>query len=81
MTFREFVDNQLVGFVDGTIMPLLYALAFFFFVFGIARTFITSNEEKRAQGRQLALWGIIAFVVLFGVWGIVRLLLGALGSA
>jgi len=78
MTLKDFVDGTVVGTVDLVIMPLLYTLAFFFFIYGIARTFFSSNDEKRQEGRKFALWGVIALAVMFSVWGLVRLFLGVI---
>ena len=78
-TFKELVDDQIVPFVD-TLINLFYALAFIFFLIGIVRFFMSPSEEARAKGKQFTLWGIIGFVVLFSVWGIVRLLLSLIGA-
>lgn len=75
MTFAQLVQ-QIVVLVDGTVVPLIYALAFILFLIGIVRYFFMGDsDEARAKGKQFMLWSIIGFVVLFSVWGIVRLLL------
>lgn len=79
MTFAQLVDS-LVKLVDVAVMPLLYALAFILFLIGMVRFFFMGGEEARQKGRMFMLWGIIGFVVLFSVWGIVRLLLEVLPS-
>ncbi|MBU0749938.1 pilin [Patescibacteria group bacterium] len=79
VTFREIVDSTIVPFVDTAVLPLMYALAFLFFMIGMVRFFFSSSEEAREQGKQHAFWGVIGLVVLFGVWGFVRLLLSTLG--
>lgn len=78
MSFNQFVNQVVVGMVDGYIMPLLYALAFLFFIFGVARLFFSTSDEKREQGKQFALWGVIGLVVMFAVWGIVKIFLRVL---
>lgn len=78
-SFRELVDDLIVPFVDRAVMPLLYALAFLFFLMGLVRYFFSHEAEARQQGKQFALWGIIGIVVMFAVWGIVRLFLSVLG--
>lgn len=80
MSFRELVEGSIVPVVDLAVIPLLYALAFLFFVYGIVRAFFSYNEEKRQEGKKFALWGIIGLVVLFSVWGFVKLLLTALAG-
>jgi hypothetical protein len=79
-TFKDVVDRT-VAFFDSYVIPLLYALAFLLFMIGLVRYFFLEGEENRAKGRGFALWGLIGFVVLFGLWGIVHLLLSAIPGA
>jgi len=72
------LTGSIVDIVNTGVMPLLYALAFVFFLIGIVRFFFMGGEENRQKGKQFMLWGIIGFVVMFSVWGIVNLLLTAL---
>lgn len=73
------LTEDLVGFANNSIVPLIYALAFLVFMIGMVRYFfLEQGEEGREKGKQLMLWGIIGFVVMFSVWGIVRLLMTAL---
>lgn len=75
MTFADFVYRVVVPIVDRGVIPFLYALAFLFFLFGVARFFFSESEENRKKGRDFALWGIFGFFILASVWGIVKLLL------
>ena len=80
-TFKDIVggtDTGIVHVIDASLVPLLYAIAFLMFLFGVFRFFFTPSEEARAKGKQFVIWGIIGFVVLFSVWGLVKLLLSAL---
>lgn len=72
---------QIVDIIDQVLVPVVFALAFITFVFGIYRTFIAgaTNEEKRQEGQKLAIYGLIGFLLMFSVWGLVNLLLGTLG--
>lgn len=78
MTFAELVYGTIVPIVDRGIIPFLYAIAFLFFLFGVARFFFSDSEENRKKGKDFALYGIIGFFVLFSVWGIVKLLLSVI---
>lgn len=71
---------QFVYLIDNYLVPLVFAIAFIVFLWGIYLYFIQggSNEEKREKGRSLALWGFIGFFIMVSVWGIVNLLLGSL---
>lgn len=60
-------------FVD-SIVPMLVAAAVVVFIWGMVE-FIgnADNEDKRAKGKQLMLWGIIGFFVIVSIWGLVGL--------
>jgi len=84
MTFKQFIgngDTGIIGIINTVIVPVIFALAFLVFVWGIVNYFFISggDETKRAEGRQFTMWGIIGIVVLFSVWGFVNLLLSTLG--
>lgn len=78
-TFKELVNGPVVAIGNG-IVALLYALAFIIFIAGIFRFFFVEGDEGREKGKQLMVWGIFGLVILFSVWGIVKLLLGSLQS-
>lgn len=75
MSFAELVNGVVVPIFDKGIIPLLYALAFIMFLVGIVRYFFFGGDEAREKGKQLIIWGLIGFFVIFSVWGIVKLLL------
>lgn len=68
--------TQLIGFVNNTLVPLLFAVAFLVFIYGIYQYFIAggSDPEKQSQGRQLAVYAIIGFVLIVALWGIVAII-------
>lgn len=68
-------------FINGVIIPFLFALALLFFLFNVARFFVLkANDSKaREQARQLAIYGILAFVFLVSIWGIVNVIASGLG--
>ncbi len=70
-----------VLFINGTLVPFVFAIAFLVFIWGVAKYFILSgaSEEGKEQGRQLMIWGIIGFFVMVAVWGIVNLLVDSSG--
>jgi len=79
-TFKEIVNDEIVPFAD-SVVQLFYALAFVFFLVGVVRYFFTGDGEERQKGKAFMLWGMIGFFVLFGVWGLVKILLGVLPGA
>jgi hypothetical protein len=79
-TFATIVQN-IENIVNSYVLPLLYAFAFLFFVAGLARYFfVGQGEEAQKKGKQMAIYGLIGLVVLFGVWGIVNVVLSTVTS-
>ncbi|MEJ0053411.1 MAG: hypothetical protein WDN10_01635 [bacterium] len=74
MTFAELV-NSIVAIIGGIVIPVVFALAGFAFLWGVFNYFIVggADEDKRKEGRQFILWGLIGLVVMFGVWGLIRI--------
>jgi len=70
----------LTNLVNRFLIPLLLAVAFLMFIYGIFLAFIAggSDPEKRKEGRNLVIYSIIGFVLIFSLWGIVAYLSGAL---
>lgn len=57
-----------------------FIVALVVFLFGVME-FIrgANNEEKRKKGRSHIFWSIIGFVIMFGVWGIINILVNTFG--
>lgn len=66
--------NVIINIINNTLVPLILAVAFIVFIWGIFRFFIASNEETKEKGKDLMVYGLIGFVVIISVWGIVNLL-------
>lgn len=86
VTFKDFVGSGstgLIGIVNTVVVPVIFALAFAVFLWGVFKYFFlhVDNESERAEGQKFVLWGIIGMVVLFSVWGLVNILLSTLGFA
>ncbi len=70
-----FLDN-IVEFMNGTLVPLVFAVAFLVFIWGMFKTFILGGSDpgKQEEGKQLMLYAIVGFVIMVSLWGIVNLL-------
>jgi len=67
--------NYATCFIYSSAIPLIVALAVAMFVWGVVQYVINNDEEaKKAKGKQFMIWGIIGLTVMFGVWGIVKIL-------
>jgi len=75
------LGTQALNFITNTLVPLVFAIALVVFIWGLFMSFILggSDPEKQKQGRDLMLWGIVAFFVMVSVWGLVNVLSGILG--
>jgi ethanolamine transporter EutH len=56
-------------------IPVVLALAVLYFFWGLAQYILNSNDEaKKAEGRNIMIWGIIALFVMVSVWGLIGIL-------
>lgn len=71
MNVNRIIINPLILF--------LFALALAYFLFGVLK-FITNqeNEEKKTEGKQHMLWGIIGLTIMMGVFTIMNIVLRTL---
>ncbi len=76
-TIFSLIDG-VIYVINAFLVPLVFALAFITFIFGIYRGFIATDGDRK-QGRQFALWGIIGMAVMFSVWGLVNILINSVG--
>jgi len=72
---------NVVGFINFVLVPLIMAIAFVAFLWGIFQYFIAgaANAEKRTEGQKFVMYSIIGFVLIFSIWGIVGLLMRSFG--
>lgn len=77
---NDFAD-KISGFINSTLIPLLFGVALLVFLWGIFYYFILGggDEGKREDGKKLMLWSIIGFVVMVSIFGIVNMISGGLG--
>jgi len=75
-----FLDNVL-GFIDKVLLPVVLGLAFLMFVWGVFKFFILggSDEEAQAKGKSLMLYAIAGFVLILSFYGIVSVLTNGIG--
>jgi hypothetical protein len=81
-TVQDFYSFAL-GMINGIIVPVLFAIAFLYFLYGVFRYFIqegaAGNPEKRQEGTQFVAWGLFGFFVMFSLWGLVNVLVHTFG--
>lgn len=76
----EFANN-IIGFINNVLIPLVFAIALLVFLYGVFKFFILGggNEDSRKEGTQLMLYAVIGFVLMVSIFGIVNLIAGGLG--
>lgn len=79
-TYFSDILGEIGGLIQAAI-PLVFALAFLVFIWGLFKAFILggSDPEKQAEGKQLMLWAVIGFAVMVSVWGLVNLVTNIFG--
>ncbi len=77
---NDFVDD-ISSFINGTLIPLVFAFALLVFIYGIFKYFILGggDEDSREEGKKLMVYAIVGFVIMVSVFGIVNLIAGGLG--
>ena len=75
-----FIKNFIL-FMNTTLVPFIFAVAFLVFLWGMFKYFILGGHdtEKQDEGKDLMLYAIIGFVVMVSMWGIVNLLSSGFG--
>lgn len=70
-----FYKDAIVSAVNDILVPVLMAIAFIVFLWGVYKYFIygADNDTERETGRKFTLWGVIGFVVILSIWGLVNI--------
>lgn len=70
-----------LAFSNKTLIPALIGIAFLLFVINVIRFFVIQGgeEDGRKNAKNLAVYSVLAFVILIVFWGVVNLLAGSLG--
>jgi hypothetical protein len=73
-TWAELV-NFLLGLIN-LIIPFIFGLLFFVIMWKIIDAWIihADDETKRGEGKIIALTGVVVFVIMISIWGIINLL-------
>lgn len=73
--------GTVIDVINGVLVPVLFAIAFIVFLYGVALKYIFSagDAAKVSEGHKLILWGLIAFVIMISVWGLVNVVANTFG--
>lgn len=77
-TNAQSLSLGIIDFINQIAVPLIFALAFIVFIWGVFLFFIAGghDEEKKEKGKSLMFYGLIGFFVMISVWGLVNILSG-----
>jgi len=68
-----------IGNIINLLIPIVFALALLYFFWGLATYILSSGDpEKKEEGRNKMIWGIVALFVMASIWGLVNFLQDAL---
>ena len=71
--------NSIRGLVNGA-LPVVVGLALLGFFWGLMKfIFAAGDEEKKEEGKNIMIYGVIALFVMVAVWGLVGFIASALG--
>ena len=66
-------SDGIIDLINNVFVPVVMAIAFLVFLWGVYKYYIynADSETERAKGHQTMLWGLIAFVVILSIWGLI----------
>lgn len=74
------IANTVLVIINNILVPVLFAIAFIVFLYGIAKAYIFSlGSDDVSKGHKLMLWGVIGFVVMISIWGLVNVVANTFG--
>lgn len=69
-----------IGNIVDLLIPIAFAVGLLGFFWGLAKyIFNAGDEEKKAEGRNIMIWGAVALFVMASIWGIVGFIGQAVG--
>ncbi len=76
--FTSFLAN--IQTLINKIIPVIIAITVLVFLWGIANYIMNAgDEEKRKEARQFIIWGLVGFVIMLGIWGLINVFVTAFG--
>jgi uncharacterized membrane protein YidH (DUF202 family) len=75
------IIQRLNDLIINPLIILLFALAVFYFLFGLLR-FIQNQDDENAQeeGKRHMVWGVIGIFLMIAVYGILNLIGSTVGN-
>jgi hypothetical protein len=65
--------------IVAAIIPLIFVLAFLFFLWGVLRFMMASDQKNKEESKKMVWAGLIGLFVMVSVWGIIKIVGNVLG--
>lgn len=77
------IASTILYTINFVLVPLLFAIAFIVFLYGVFKKYIWSHGDPNevAEGHRLILWGVVGFVIMLSLWGLVNIVANTFGLA
>lgn len=86
LTFAQTLSAQsfiakFLTFSNNVLIPFLIGIAFLLFIINVIRFFVVqgSNDKGKEAAKSLAIYSVLAFVVILVFWGVVNLFADSIG--
>jgi hypothetical protein len=81
LSYVQGYASQIQYAINFIFVPILFAVAFAYFLFGVYKYFIlgATSDKERQLGRDFILWGTVGFAAIISVWGLVYVVLQTFG--
>ncbi len=78
-----YIAQTILYLINAVLVPLVFAISFIVFLWGVASTYIISRGDETAveHGHRLILWGLVGFAVMVSIWGLVNIVANTFGLA
>lgn len=74
------VGTSIINILNNTVIPILFAVAVVYFLYGVVKFVMSAgDEEKRKEGKNAMIWGIVGLVVMVSLYGLLGFLSTSLG--
>lgn len=69
--------------INFVLVPVIFGFAFLIFLWGVFKAYIWNrdDEAQREVGHKYVWWGIVGFVIMISLWGLVNVLANTFGLA
>lgn len=74
--------TSILGVIQGilnVVMPILITLGVVYFLWGVVQYVTSGDAEKKEEGQQHMIWGLIGIFVMVALWGLIAVISNTFG--